>query len=75
MGVRVTTSQYNHGEKGDVLVEHLYQDADSWNLRVEGSEDHCKAVYLEIVDSENDRVVALFDGFSHVEVVESEEED
>lgn len=74
MGVRVTTSRYNHGEKGDVPVEHVYSSADTWNLRIEGSEDHCKSVFLEVIDSEEERVVALFDGFAHVEVIEDEED-
>lgn len=68
MGVKVVTSVWDHNAKGDVLKEYVYAAADEWNLQTEESR-----TFLQVVDSENDRVIALFDTFDHVEVIEDDE--
>lgn len=71
MGVKVVTSRFN--KEGDRVSEHVYPSADSWNILSEKTGNCGGTAFLEIVDSENDRVVALFDNFEYVEVIDEEE--
>lgn len=69
MGVKVVTSYWNHETKKDEDKEYLFPSGDSWNNIQVG-----ERYYLEIVDTENGRVVAQFDGYDHVSVVDDEDD-
>lgn len=70
MGVKVINSFWNTKEQKEEIVEYTYDEATTWGINQQG-----QTTYLEIIkeeDGEDPRVVAMFNGFDRVEVIDED---